>query len=154
MKASVTRMRGKELRDFKRDLHKEIQEQMDTVLKDREMMAGCRAQWMLLVALYRAFGFGKKRIRRVMAEVGNMLPSLTLDRDAEVMDEVLILDLERLGLDIRETHGEYFECAERLKEFGKYIDGEQERKEAEHKEKELLEKLKRKEMIFGKDASI
>ncbi len=154
MKCSTTRMRGKELRDFKRDLHKEIQEQMDTVLKDREMMAGCRAQWMLLVALYRVFGFGKKRIRRVMAEVGNMLPSLTLDRDAEVMDEMLILDLERLGLDIRETHGEYFECAERLKQFGKYIDGEKDRKDAEAKEKELLDKLKRKEMIFGKDASI
>ena len=60
MKCSTTRMRGKELRDFKRDLHKEIQQSMDTVLKDREMMAGCRAQWMLLVALYRVYGFGKK----------------------------------------------------------------------------------------------
>lgn len=154
MKCSTTRMRGKELRDFKRDLHKEIQQSMDTVLRDREMMAGCRAQWMLLVALYRAFGFGKKRIRRVMAEVGNMLPSLIEDRNAEVMDEMLILDLERLGLDIKETHGEYFECAERLRQFGKYIDGEKDRKEAEKKEKELLDKLKRKELIFGKDLSI
>ena len=89
-----------------------------------------------------------------MAEVGNMLPSLIEDRNAEVMDEMLILDLERLGLDIRETHGEYFECADRLKEFGKYIDGEKDRKEAEAKEKELLDKLKRKEMIYGKDLSI
>ena len=154
MKCSTTRMRGKELADFKRNLHKEIQDSMDTVLKDREMMAGCRAQWMFMVALYRSFGFGKKRLRRVMAEIGNMLPGLIEDRSAEVMDEMLILDLERIGLDIKDTHGEYFECADRLKEFGKYIDGEQERKEAEAKEKELLDKLKRKEMIFGKETPI
>ena len=153
MTVSTTRMRGKELLNFKQDLYDEIQKSMDSVLKDREMQAGCRAQWMLLVALFRAFGFGKKRIHRLLLEVETMLPSLIEDREAEVMDEMLINDLERIGVNIRETHKEYFEASERIKSFGKFVDREKERKEAERKEKELLDKLKRKEMIFGKDLS-
>lgn len=154
MKCSTTRMRGKELRDFKRDLHKEIQQSMDTVLKDREMMAGCRAQWILLIAEHRRHKRGKKYLSDTILEIETMLPSLIEDREAEVMDEMLINDLERIGFNVRETHKEYFEARERLKQFGKYIDGEKDRKEAEAKEKELLDKLKRKEMIYGKDLSI
>lgn len=150
MKCSTTRMRGKELRDFKQNLFGEIQKEIDQTLKDREMMAGCRAQWMLLVALYRAYGFGKKRLHKVLLEVEKMLPSLVEDRQAEVMDEMLITDLERIGFNIRDVHKEYFECADRLKQFGKRIDKEKERKEAEKKEKEFLEKAKRRELVLGK----
>ena len=152
MKCSTTRMRGKELVDFKRNLWKEINGSMEQILKDREMMAGCRAQWMLLVAIAVEFGFGKKRIERILDRIEKMLPGLVEDRNAEVMDEMLINDLERIGLNIKDTHSEYFECAERLKQFGKFIDGEKERKEAEAKEKELLDKIKRKEMVLGKEA--
>lgn len=154
MKCSTTRMRGHELKVFKQDLYDEIQKSMDSVLKDRETQAGCRAQWMLLVALFRAFGFGKKRIHRLLLEVETMLPSLIEDREAEVMDEMLICDLERIGVNIRETHKEYFECSERIKAFGKFVDKEKERKEAERKEKELLEKLKRRELVLGKEKMV
>ena len=93
----------------------------------------------------------KKRLHKVLLEVEKMLPSLVEDRQAEVMDEMLITDLERIGFNIRDVHKEYFECANRLKAFGKRIDKEKERKEAERKEKELLEKLKRKELVLGKE---
>lgn len=151
MKCNTTRMRGKELRDFKQNLFGEIQKEIDQTLKDREMMAGCRAQWMLLIGEHRKHGRGKKYLSDMLLGVEEILPSLIEDREAEVMDEMLINDLERIGLNIRETHKEYFECAERVKAFGKQIDKEKERKEAEAKEKELLEKLKRKELVLGKE---
>ena len=153
MKCSTTRMRGKELVDFKRNLYKEINTSMDSILKDREMMAGCRAQWMLLVALCRK-GYGKKRLHDVLAEIEVILPSLIEDREAEVMDEMLIADLERVGLNIRETHKEYFEAAARIKSYEKFLTADKEKKEAEAKEKELFEKLKRKQMVLGKEATL
>ena len=154
MKARIPAMSKRQKLEFKQELYGELQESMDTVLKDREVMAGCRAQWMLLVALCRRYGFGKKRLQALLLEVESMLPSLIEDREAECMDEMLIRDLERAGLDIRGPHKEYFEAQERLKQFGKFIDREKEQKEAERKEKELLEKLRRKEMIFGKEKTI
>lgn len=151
MKVSTTRMRGRELLEFKQNLYQEIQKDTNQVLKDREMQAGCRAQWMLLVALSRRFGFGKKRIAQLLDEVNKMLPDLIEDREAEVMDDMLLRYLKSLGCNVDDFFKEYFEADERIKQFGKFIDREKEKKEAEKKEKELLEKLKRHEMIYGKE---
>lgn len=141
MKANRQSIDERAYLEIKQRIYDDVKRDCEQVLKDREMMAGCRAQWMLLVALYRKFGFGQKRLKAVMLELETMLENLYADRQAEVMDETLILDLERLGLNIKETHGEYFECAERLKNFGKFIDKEKEKAKAEAKEKELLKKL-------------
>ena len=141
MKAGSLSIDERKYLEIKQKIYDEFKRDVDQVLKDREMMAGCRAQWMLLVALYRKFGFGQKRLKAVMLEIESMLENLYEDRQAEVMDETLILDLERLGLDIKETHGEYFECAERLKNFGKFFDKEKEAAASRKKEKELLKKL-------------
>ena len=124
----------------KQEIYDSFKVEAEQVIKDREMMAGCRAQWMLLVALVRK-GYGKKRLRAVLDEIQTFLESLIEDREAEVMDEMLIMDLERIGLNIRDTHREYWEAKARLENFGKYIDKKKERAEAEAKEKELLRKL-------------
>lgn len=141
MKASNVSVNERAYLEMKQRIYDDVKRDVEQVLRDREMMAGCRAQWMLLVALYRKFGFGQKRLKAVMLEIETMLENLYEDRQAEVMDETLILDLERLGLDIKATHGEYFECAERLKSFGRFIDKEKDKAKAEAKEKELLKKL-------------
>ena len=70
----------------KQEIYDSFKVEAEQVIKDREMMAGCRAQWMLLVALVRK-GFGKKRLRDVLTEIETILPSLIEDREAEVMDE-------------------------------------------------------------------
>ena len=150
MKVNVNRMSKSERDKFRRSISVEINDQMGQVIKDREMMAGCRAQWMLLAGLCEEFGFGKKRLRRLLLKLESMVPGLCEDREAEVMDEVLISYLERIGLDIRDTHGEYFDCAGRLKEFGKFLEGEKEEAKEKAKEKELNDKLQRRNMVLGK----
>lgn len=127
--------------EIKQKIYDEFKRDVEQLLRDRETMAGCRAQWMLLVADYRRYGHGKKRLEGTIEEVGTMLENLIEDREAEVMDEMLILDLERIGLDVRKHYAEYFECAERLKNFGKFIDKEKEAAASRKKEKELLKKL-------------
>ena len=141
MKASNISIDERAYLETKQRIYDDFKRDVEQALRDRKTMAGCRAQWMLLVALYRRFGFSKKRLQAVMLEIETMLENLYADREAEVMDETLILDLERLGLNIRDTHGEYFECAERLNSFGKFIDKEKEAAEARRKEKELLSRL-------------
>lgn len=150
MKVNVGRMKKADRDKLHRDISKQINSQMAQVIKDREMMAGCRAQWMLLAAIAEEFGFGKKRLKRILKRLEVMVPGLYEDREAEVMDEILISYLERVGLDIRATHGEYFECAERLDEFGKFLEGEKAEALEKKKEKELNEKLQRKIMVLGK----
>lgn len=141
MKAGSVSVDERKYLEIKQKIYDEFKRDVEQVLKDREMMAGCRAQWMLLVADYRRYGHGKKRLEGTIEEVGTMLESLYADREAEVMDETLILDLERIGFDVRKNFAEYFECAERLKNFGKFIDKEKEAAIARKKEKELLKKL-------------
>ena len=144
MKVNVGRMKKSDRDKLHRDISKQINSQMAQVIKDREMMAGCRAQWMLLVADYRRYGHGKKRLEGTIEEVGTMLESLYADREAEVMDETLILDLERIGFDVRKNFAEYFECAERLKNFGKFIDKEKEAAIARKKRKRASEEAQHK----------
>jgi hypothetical protein len=82
----------------------------------------------------------------------SMVPELYEDRQAEVMDEILINYLERVGLGIRETHGEYFECAERLRQFERFLEGDKIKKEDALRKKEEQERLERKLLVLGKRA--
>jgi hypothetical protein len=141
VKAGSVSVEERKYLEIKQKIYDEFKRDVEQLLRDRETMAGCRAQWMLLVADYRRYGHGKKRLEGTIEEVGTMLESLYADREAEVMDETLILDLERIGFDVRKNFVEYFECAERLKNFGKFIDKEKEAAIARKKEKELLKKL-------------
>ena len=152
MKCKIGPM-GKSERDkFKRNISVQINEQMGQVIKDREMMAGCRAQWMLLAAITEEFGFAKKRLRRILTRMESMVPELYEDRQAEVMDEILINYLERVGLDIRATHEEYFECAERLRQFEKFIAADKKSQEEAEAERERKEALERRLLVLGKEA--
>ena len=76
MKCKIGPM-GKSERDkFKRNISVQINEQMGQVIKDREMMAGCRAQWMLLIGEHRKHGRGKKYLSDMLLGVEEILPSL------------------------------------------------------------------------------
>lgn len=152
MKASNRDMSERYFLEKKQEIYDSFKVEAEQVIKDREMMAGCRAQWMLLVAEHRRHNRGKKYLSDILLEIEQILPSLIEDREAEVMDEMLINDLERIGLNIRETHKEYFEARERLKQFGKFIDKKKQRAEAEEKEKKLLAKLNKNGFVFGKGA--
>ncbi len=136
---------------YKRDLYNEVNTLMSTVIEDREIISWCKAQWVLLVATYRAHGHAKKRLSKTLREVQNILPSLLEDNSAGVLEDMLINDLERIGLNIRETHKEYFEAAERQRQFEKYISKEIAREEAERKEREFLEKNGIKNGELGKE---
>lgn len=149
MKASNRDMSDRYFLEKKQEIYDNLKAETEQVIKDREMMAGCRAQWMLLVAEHRKHGRGKKYLSDMLLEINEMLPSLIEDREAEVMDEMLINDLERIGLNIRDTHKEYFEARERLKLFGKFIDKKKERAEAEEKERKILSSLKKHGFVFG-----
>ena len=141
MKANSISIDERYAEELKQQMFDSFSADINQALKDRETMAGCRAQWMLLVGEHKAHGRGKKYLSDVILGMGEILPSLIEDREADVMDEMLINDLERIGLNIRDTHKEYFEARERLKNFGKYVDKEKRRAEGEAKEKELLAKL-------------
>lgn len=149
MKASNRDMSDRYFLEKKQEIYDTFKAETEQVIKDREMMAGCRAQWMLLVGEHKKHGRGKKYLSDMLLGVEEILPSLIEDREAEVMDEMLINDLERIGLNIRETHKEYFEAKERLKLFGKFIDKKKERAEAEAKEKRLLASLRKHGFVFG-----
>lgn len=60
MKAGSVSVDERKYLEIKQKIYDEFKRDVDQVLKDREMMAGCRAQWMLLVADYRRHGHGKK----------------------------------------------------------------------------------------------
>lgn len=150
MKASNRDMSERYFLEKKQEIYDTFKAETEQVIKDREMMAGCRAQWMLMVAVAVEFGFGKKRMRRILNRMDKMLPGLVEDRSAEVMDEMLVNDLERIGLNIRETHREYWEAQERLKSFGKFIDKKKERAEAEARERKLLASINKHGFVFGK----
>ena len=150
MKASNRDMSERYFLEKKQEIYDSFKTEAEQVIKDREMMAGCRAQWMLLVAICVEFKFGKKRLSRILDRIEKMLPGLVEDREAEVMDEMLVNDLERVGLNIRDTHREYWEAQERLKNFGKFIDKKKAKAEAEAKERKLLASLNKHGFVFGK----
>lgn len=110
-------------------------------VKDIETMAWYRGVWVVLVAASAEYGFAKTRLGKILLRVGKIIPGLFEDKQADVLDETLIRDLEAVGMNIRNTCNEYFEAKERLNKYGKFIDMKKAKAESEAKEKELLKKL-------------
>lgn len=111
---SKKQMRDVETRIVKNATVK-IQGEVDSQLREREYQAGTRAECMVLVALIRAFGFGKKRLYRVWHEMESMLEELSDYKDLDVMDEMLFRALENVGMDVKTVFKEYFEAEEHFK---------------------------------------
>ncbi len=119
MKAHLPPMSKKKIQEVKSIISAEIDEEIDGRLKDREMLAGCRAQWMLLYAVQQEFGFGKKRLMRIFRQVEKLLPYLAQARADEAMDEILINRLSDVEFDVHKLYPEYFEIIKRVRECEK-----------------------------------
>lgn len=115
LKCRVPKMSKKEIADLKSQLEGDFKKNCRQYIKDMEMQAGCRAQWMLMVALIRKKGYAKKRLYDLWLEIESILEELSLYADTGVLDEMLISTLEQVGFDVRTCYDEYFEIAERLK---------------------------------------
>lgn len=118
-------------------------------VKDLETMAWYRGVWVVLVAVSAEYGYAKTRLGNILLRVGKMIPGLVGDKQADVLDESLIRDLEAVGMNIRKTCPDYFEAKERHKQYGKFVDMKKAKAEAEAKEKELLSKLNKNLFVKG-----
>ncbi len=115
MKCKVPKMSKKEIAELKSRLEDDFKKSCRQYIKDMEMQAGCRAQWMLMVSLIRNKGYGKKRLYDLWREIDTILEELSIYAQTGVLDEMLISTLEQVGFDVHGCYGEYFEIADRLK---------------------------------------
>lgn len=119
MKVKIPVMNKKQKAEFVNSVKEELQEAVDSQLRDREYQAGTRAECMVMVALINEFGFGKKRLLRLWKAVEGMLEDLQDYKNIGVMDEMLMTVLKNVGMDVQALFPEYFEAEERLKEIRK-----------------------------------
>ena len=108
---------------------------------DSEVVSWYKGVWIVLDSVAVEFEMGKVRLNRIFERMRKNLPGFYEDKEADVLEEMLIRDLENVGLNIRETCHEYFETKERLKKYEKFIEVEKCKSEARAKEKELLKNI-------------
>lgn len=114
VKCRIPKMSKKEVKQLKEELHEDFKARCRGYIRDMEQQAGCRAQWMLMMALVRTKGYAGKRLYGLWNEIGIMLEDLSDYADLGVMDEMLIRGLEQAGFDVHSCYKEYFEIADRL----------------------------------------
>ena len=119
MKCKIPVMNKKQRTEFVNSVKAELQETVDSQMRDREYQAGTRAECMVMVALINEFGFGKKRLQRLWKAVEGMLEDLQDYKNIGVMDEMLMTVLKNVGMDVHALFPEYFEAEERLKAIRK-----------------------------------
>lgn len=141
MKASNMSMEERMILEQKQKMCEDFKDISQQYIKDLETMAWYRGVWVVLVAVSAEYGFAKTRLGKILLRVGKMIPGLYEDKQADVLDEILIRDLEIVGMNIRNTCTEYFEAKERHKKYGKFVDMKKAKAESEAKEKELLKKI-------------
>lgn len=141
MKASNMSMEERMILEQKQKMCEDFKDISQQYIKDLETMSWYRGVWVVLVAVSAEYGFAKTRLGNILLRVGKMLPGLVEDKQADVLDETLIRDLEAVGMNIRKTCPDYFEAKERHKQYGKFVDMKKAKAEAEAKEKELLKKI-------------
>ncbi len=115
MKVKVPPLSPRKMEQVRKDVVRSV----DSYVHDRELMAGCRAQWMLLLALVEVFDFRKKRINKLYAWLDRELPELREFKRLDALDEILISRLEGIDIDIRNSHPEYWDAKKRLDEMEK-----------------------------------
>jgi hypothetical protein len=141
VKASNMSMEERVILEQKQKMCEDFKNISEQYVKDHELMAWYRGVWVVLVAVSAEYGFAKTRLGNILLRVGKMIPGLVEYKQADVLDEILIRDLEAVGMNIRNTCPEYFEAKERLDKYGKYIDKQKALAEAKAKEREFLSKV-------------
>ena len=141
MKASNMSMEERMALEQKQKMCEDFKGISQQYVKDLETMAWYRGVWMVLVAVSAEFRFAKTRLGRILLRIGKMLSGLIEDKQADVLDEMLIRDLEAVGMNIRKTCPDYFEAKERHKQYGKFVDMKKAKAEAEAKEKAFLKNI-------------
>jgi hypothetical protein len=114
MKIKLPPMSRAKQQKIKKQIIDETREAINDEVRDREYMAGTRAEMMFLLATALELNLGKKRIQRIINRVNSMLPDLSQDKADGVMDELLISRLRHLGLIPEAIFPEYFEAKERF----------------------------------------